>query len=249
MGETFESRDMAGAVFRGVNLREAVFNNVNLGGATIHNANLSNVTIDDANIVGLTIFGFDVDQLIDAEQDRRDPERVKLRMREPHDVKSVLRVMRRLEQVRGEFRETLRSTPADILVTRPSADQWSAIENVRHLVFAEDLYLNRWILQNQEPWNGLGFLPAFLADDPGYSDVGSQVSEDLKAVLAAWDHIHTGTQEFLAALTSERLRQDTSNVDFGQGTAGGILQGMAQHDLHHIREAEAAIATIRNKPG
>jgi hypothetical protein len=35
--------------------------------------------------------------------------------------------------------------------------------------------------------------------------------------------------------------RDTSDVDFGQGTVGGVLQGMAWHDLHHSRRAEALI--------
>jgi hypothetical protein len=254
MGESFQDRDMAGTVFRGVNLGGAVFNYVNLGGAvfddvnlrgaTIHNVNLSNVSIDDANVKGMTIFGIRVDQLIEAELDRRDSERARLRMQDPHDPDSVREVMARLEQVRREFREMLRSTPAGVLVARPSPDQWSAVEIVRHLVFAEDLYLNRWIFRNDRPWNNLGLLPAFLASEPRYSGVGGEPSDDLEIVLEAWNDVHGGTQEFLSDLTSEKLRQDTSDVDFGQGTVGQVLQGMAQHDLHHIREAEAAIAKV-----
>ena len=74
--ELYENRDMAAALFRNVNLRGAAFVDVNLGEATIRNANLANVTIEDANIVGLTIYGIRVDRLIDAELDRRDPQRV-----------------------------------------------------------------------------------------------------------------------------------------------------------------------------
>ena len=76
MPETYENRDMAGAIFRNVDLHGAAFVDVNLGEATIRNANLKNMTIEDANIAGLTIYGIRVDRLIDAELDRRDPERV-----------------------------------------------------------------------------------------------------------------------------------------------------------------------------
>ena len=254
MSEVFEDRNLTGAVFRRVNLGEVLFNDVNLGGAEfddvnlgeakIHNANLSNLSIDDANIRGLTIFGIRVDELISAELDRRDPERVRLRMQDPHDPDSVQVVMERLEQVRNEFRERLRATPAKALVAQPGKSKWSAIEHVRHLVFVEELYLNRWILRNDQPRSKLGILPTFLANDPQYADVGSEPSDDLETVLAAWDDIHASTLEFLANLSPEKLRQDTSDVDFGQGTVGQILQGIAQHDLHHIREAEAAIAKI-----
>ncbi len=252
MSEVFEDRNLTGAIFRRVNLGQVLFNDVNLGGAEfddvnlgeakIHNANLSNLSIDDANIRGLTIFGLCVDQLISAELDRRDPERVRLRMKDLHNPESVRIVMERLEQVRREFREMLRATPANLLVTSPDKGKWSAIEHVRHLVFVEELYLNRWILRNDQPWCKLGLLPAFLANNPNYADVGSEPTDDLGTILAAWDDIHADTLAFLADLNPEKLRQDTSDVDFGQGTVGQILQGMAQHDLHHIREVEAVIA-------
>jgi uncharacterized protein YjbI with pentapeptide repeats len=254
MSETFENRDLSGAVFRrvnlgralfnDVNLGEAVFDDVNLGGATIRGANLDSVTIDQANIGGMTIFGIHVEPLIEAELDRRDPERGRLRMQDPHDPESVRTVIERLEQMRDEFREMLRATASNVLVTRPTPDRWSALENVRHLVFADDLYLNHWILRNDEPLNQVGLLPDFLANEPWCANVGSQPCDDLETVLAAWDEIHAATRKFIATVTAEKLRQDTSDIDFGQGTVGGILQGMARHDLHHIRETKAVIAQV-----
>lgn len=162
-------------------------------------------------------------------------------MTDPHEPEDVRAVIERLDEVRGRFCEALRAADAVSLVTRPSAGKWSALEHVRHLVFAEDLYLNRWILRNNEPWNRLGLLPAFLAGDSDYADVGSQPPDDLEAVLAAWEDINARVRAFVAGLTPEDLRRDTSDIDFGQGTVGGVLQGMARHDLHHIRRAETLI--------
>jgi len=249
MKETFENRNLEGSVFRNVNLHHAVFEDVNLQEVSIRNANLKDFSIDNAYIKGLTVFGLRVDLLIEAELDRRDPERVRLRMADPYAPESVQTVMKRLDEVRGEFCDTLRSEGPGLLVTRSSPEQWSVIEIVRHLVFAEDLYLNRWILRNDEPWAKLGLLPAFLADDPKYSEVGSEPTEDLETVLAAWETLHTGTQKFVAGLTPEKLQRDTSDVDFGQGTVGQVLQGLAQHDLDHIRQAERVIATLRERGG
>ena len=117
MGETFEHRDLCRAVFRDVNLYRALFEDVNLGAATIQNANLGDVSIVNANIKGLTIFGVRVDQLIEAELDRRDPERVRLRMTDPHDPEDVRAVLERLDEVRGRFSEALRAADAN---SRPS---------------------------------------------------------------------------------------------------------------------------------
>ncbi len=248
MGEVFESRDMAGSVFRDVNLRQAVFDDVNLEGASIGNANLKDLTIGGAYIEGMTVFGIRVDLLIAAELDRRDPERIRLRMSDTSDPGEVREVMKRLDEVRGEFCEVLRSMEAGLLTTRPSPDQWSVIEIVRHLVFAEDLYLNRWILGGDEPWRKVGLLPAFLTRDPEYAEVGTEPTGDLETVLEAWTVIHLRTQEYVAGVTVEQLQRDTSEIDFGQGTVGQILQGMAQHDLAHIREAEGILAKLQEGP-
>jgi hypothetical protein len=242
MNERFENRDMAGTLFHNVNLHKATFDDVNMEGVRIYNANLKDMTIDDANIAGLTISGMRVDQLIEAELDRRDPERTRLRMSNIFDPREVRRVLAHLDELRAEFYAHLRATSQDVLNTHPGPDRWSALEHVRHLVFAEDMYLNRWLLRNDQPWSKLGFLPPFLEGNPAFAEVGTEPTEDLETVLVAWDAIHAGMQAFVAEITPEILERDTSDVDFGQRSVGGVLQGMAKHDLAHIRMAEAALA-------
>jgi hypothetical protein len=249
MSETFEKRDMAGAVFHNVNLEGAVFDDVNLAGARIHNANLGNFTIEDAYIQGLTIFGFHVDQLIEAELDRRDAERVRLRMADCFDPECVRAVLHHLGEVRAGFAAFLRGTDPAILAARPDPETWSAIENLRHLIFAEDLYLNRWLLQNNEPWCKQGMRPDFLSDNPQYAEVGSQPSKDIEALLASWEAIHTRMMAFVATVSAEELHRDTSKLDFGQGTVGKVLQTLSRHDLEHIRQAEAAVAKLAQAAG
>jgi hypothetical protein len=255
MAERFEKRDLGGAVFHSINLGQArfddvnlagaAFENVNLSGATIRNANLWGLAIEDAYIGRLTIFGFRVDELIETERDRRDPERVRLRMTDPYDPTCVRAVLLRLNEVRAQFASFLRAADPGLLVTRPAPDQWSALECLRHLVFAQDLYLNRWLLCNARPWCKLGLLPAFLTHRADFADVGSQPTDDLAAVLAAWEDLHARTWQYVADLTPEELRRDTRQIDFGQGDVARILQGLAQHDLVHIRQAEAAVAQVR----
>lgn len=242
MGEIFENRDLTGAVFRNANLQAAVFNDVNLADANIRNASVANLSIGNCYIKGMTVEGFRVDEMIEAELDRRDPERARLRMSDPHDPECVRAVMARLDEVRAEFCEMLRAADASQLTARPEPDEWSVIEIVRHLVFAEDLYLNRWIECNDVPWCTMGLLPEFLARDPDYADVGIDPADDLESVMAAWDGIHACTQAFVADVTAEQLRRDTTGLDFGQGTVGGVLQGLAVHDLGHIRQVAQMLA-------
>jgi hypothetical protein len=244
MSENFKNCDMSGTVFHNVNLAGAVFDDVNLAGARICNANLSNFTIEDAFIKGLTVFGFRVDQLIETELDRRDPERAHLRMADCFDPDCVRAVLNHLSEVRAGFRAFLRRTDPRLLTARPDPDHWSAIEHLRHLIFAEDLYTHRWVLQTDEAWCKQGLLPDFLAGDPHYAEVGTQPSEEVEVLLSAWGAIHAHMMAFVATATSEELRRDTSSIDFGQGTVGKVLQTLSQHDLDHIRQAEAAVAKL-----
>jgi hypothetical protein len=251
MPERFEDRDMTGSVFQrvdlkgarfeDVNLHRATFTNVNMGEVVIRDANMTGLTIESAAIKGLTIHGLQVDELIEAEMDRRDPVRVRLRCHDSFDPVEVLRVMDDLDQVRAGFRALLRDTSTAHLNHHCSPESWSALEHARHLLFAEDMYLNRWILRSDKPWCKLGFLPPFLENNPAYAEVGAESTEDPEVVLAAWGEIHADMRAFLTTLTPEILRKDTRGVDFGQGTIGNILQGMARHDLTHIRMAEAAL--------
>ncbi|MCL5999115.1 MAG: DinB family protein, partial [Chloroflexi bacterium] len=206
LGETtFEDVSLHRATFRNVNLGEATFTNVNLAGATIRDADLEGMSIGDANIAGLTIFGFRIDALIRAELDRRDPERVRLRIGDLNDPASVREVIARLEQLRASFRSQLRATPAAVLAARPNPDEWSALEIVRHLLFAEDLYLNRFILQNDRPLNPSGVLSDYFRDRPGFDQVGSVPGDDLETILAAWDQLHAEMRALVDQLTPERL--------------------------------------------
>jgi hypothetical protein len=251
MKEQFENKDMVGSVFHNVNLDGASFTDVNLGGATfrdvnmngatIRNANLGNFAIEDANIVGMTVFGWRIDQLIEAELDRRDPERARLRMADCHDPDCVRGVLRHLDELRADFAAWLRALDAETLLARPAPGEWSALENVRHMLFAEDLYLNRWLLRNERPWCRWGLMREFLAGQPGYAEA-IQPCEDLEAVLAAWEQLHGETWRFVESVTPEELHRDTSKIAHGRSDVGQILQGLAEHDLVHIRQAECAVA-------
>lgn len=254
MTERFENRDMAGAVFNRVNLADVVFDDANLGNATFHNvsleaatirnANLKNMHIDDAYIEGLTVLGFDIAQLIEAEEDRRDPERARLRMRDCHDPQCVREMLARLEEVRDAFRARLRATAPHLLTRAPGPDRWCALEHVRHLLFAEDLYLNHFILQNGHPLNSMGMLPEFLADSPKYQNVGTEPCTDLETVLAAWDTAHAAMMAYLADMTPETLHGPARDLNDESHTVGDKLQGMAIHDLAHIRWVEKILNEI-----
>ena len=163
-----------------------------------------------------------------------------------HDPDEMRAMIRRLDQIRDDLCRRVRSTSLDVLTQRPGGDKWSALEHLRHLLFAEDLYVNRWILRNDTPFSRLGLLPDFLRARPGFEAVGAEATTDVEKIIHEWAAIHKLTLAFVATATANQLTTDTSDIDFGQGTVGGVLQGMARHDLHHIQRIEQAIAAATN---
>jgi uncharacterized damage-inducible protein DinB len=165
-----------------------------------------------------------------------------LKMKDVVDVTESARVMAQLQSVRDRLYDHLESSNEEELVNRPSPNKWSVVEILRHLIFAEDLYLNRWILQNEEPWLQIGLLPDFWKNDPNLSDVGKKETTDLREILECWANLHEKTVEFSSSVTAEILRVDTGDVDCGRGTIGANLQQLADHDVHHIKQIEQILA-------
>ncbi len=163
---------------------------------------------------------------------------------DPHNPAQMRRLIQRLDEIRGDLFQLLRSTAIEKLVISAESKRWSVLEHLRHLVFAEDLYINRWILRNDTPFSALGHLPAFLRGRPGFDIVGTDPSNDLEIILGEWRRIHELTISFVTEATSADLKRNTSDIDFGQGNVGNVLQGMAKHELHHILRIEEAIANV-----
>jgi len=163
---------------------------------------------------------------------------------DPHDPAQIRRMIQGLDGIRTDLFQLLRSTAIEKLTVRPESKRWSALEHLRHLVFAEDLYINRWILRNDTPFSALGHLPAFLRGRPGFEVVGTKPSSDLENILGEWTRIHELTISFVSEASSADLKGNTSDIDFGQGNVGHVLQGMGKHDFHHILKIEEAIASV-----
>jgi len=117
---------------------------------------------------------------------------------DPHDVAAIRRMIGYLDNTRRELFELIRTTPTAKLTARPRPGRWSVLEHLRHLVLAEDLYINRWILRNDKPFCALGNLPAFLRGRLGFEIVGTDPTTDVEKILGEWSRIHAETLSFVA---------------------------------------------------
>src|SRR4051794_38333761 len=161
-GSRFDHVDLAGAEFTFADLSRARLREVDLTGAVVCGAILVDVEID-AEINNLVINGVDVVPLVEAELDRRDPERVKMRPTDPAGFREAWDIIERLWDGTVARARTL-----DPPLLHESVDgEYSFIETLRHLVFATDAWVRRAILGDPSPWDPLGLPWDGMPDTPG----------------------------------------------------------------------------------
>jgi len=170
-GSRFEGADLSGVQFYAVDLAGARFRGVDLSGAVMRGVELVGVDIY-GEIENVTINGVDVAPLVDAELNRRYPDRAKMR---PADPAGFGKAWDSLGRLWGDTVERARRLPPELL-HEPVDGEWSFIETLRHLVFATDSWIRRAILAIRHrgiPWTCRGTrcltrrgCPAIAGHDP-----------------------------------------------------------------------------------
>jgi uncharacterized protein YjbI with pentapeptide repeats len=205
-GSRFQGVDLRGAVFREVALDGARFANVYLTGAVIRGAWLEDVEIDGV-LKGLTVNGVDVGPLVEAELDRRHPERVTLRATDADGFREAWSV---IERSWVPTVERARRLPEPLLHERVD-DEYSFIETLRHLVFCTDAWLRRAVLGDPSPYHPWGLPHDEMPKLPGvpWDRTARPSLEEMLAVRA--DRM-AGVREFMARLTDEDVNGSTEPV-------------------------------------
>ena len=175
---TFDGDDLREARFVDCRLDGAEFREVTLVGARFVGSVLIDVEID-ALVRNLTVNGVDVVPLVEAELDRRHPERLALR---PTDLQGACRALDVVDAFWAPTLELVRSLPETARHQRV-AGEWSVVETLRHLLFVYDAWFGRAMLGEAEPYHPLGLTASFLdAEDFG---LDTDLRPDLDQVLAA----------------------------------------------------------------
>ena len=202
----FISQNLTGARFEDADLTGARFRYVDLTGAVISDAELVNVDIS-GEISNLRINEIDVGPLVEAELDRRYPDRVKMRPADADGFREAWDILERLWQ---QTVRRARGMAPDLLHERVY-DEWSFIETLRHLVFATDAWVSRAILGDPSPWDPLDLPHDGMPDEPSVPrDRGARPSLDEVLVLRA-DRMAT-VRQVIAGLTDEKLAGMTEPV-------------------------------------
>jgi hypothetical protein len=216
-GSRFRRVDLSGARFERVNLTGAEFRACELVDTTMRGLELNRVSIRGSDLVDVDIYGeigrlvvngVDVGPLVEAELDRRDPDRPRMRPTDPAGFRLAWNIIERRWSATVE-----RARRLDPALLHESVDsEWSFIETLRHLVFVTDAWVRRGILGDPSPWHPLDLPWDDMEDAPGVPrDRAARPSLD--EVLALRRDRMATVREFVDHLTDERLASDTVPVE------------------------------------
>ena len=202
----FDNQDLSGSRFRHVDLSGSTFRNIDLSGARLVDVDLVDVEISGW-LDNLRINEVDVAPLIEAELDRRHPDRVKMR---PTDAAGFREAWAILERLWAGTVERARRLSPELLHERVH-DEWSFIETLRHLLFATDAWVLRAFLGRPSPYDALDLPHTEMGDVPGVPrDLEARPTLEEVLALRA-DRVRT-VREVFEGLTDEVLAGHTEPV-------------------------------------
>jgi len=184
--------------------RGAHIEHTDLRAISFHHVRFPGIELVDVDITGsiegVTINGVDIGPLIDAELNRRMPDRAKMH---PTTVDGFQEAWAILERLWSATVDRARALPPELLHERVH-DEWSFIETLRHLGFASAAWCGRMVLGDPVPWHPLD-LP--WDEAPGWDGIpwDREARPSLDEVLAVRRKRQAMVREVISALTPDQL--------------------------------------------
>jgi hypothetical protein len=213
----FIGSDLRGSRFERADLTGARMSDVDLTGARLQGADMTGVVMRgvelvDAEIYGevmnVTVNGIDIAPLVEAELDRRYPDRAKMRPTDPAGFREAWDIVERLWD--GTV-DRARGLPPELL--HESVDgEWSFTETLRHLAFATDSWISRAILGDPSPWDALDLPWDGMQDTPGVPR-DRDARPSLEEVLELRRGRMATVRQVIEGLTDASLDADTEPVE------------------------------------
>jgi hypothetical protein len=235
-------------------LSESRFDQCDLARSRFHNsyftdAKLSGVWLERVDISGVlidvTVNGVDIGPLVEAELDRRHPERALLTPTEPAGFAEAWTMV---ERRWAATVERARQLPEAALHERVDGE-YSFLETLRHLIFATDAWIGRMVLGEQQPLSPIGVphdendleLPIDATADP-----------DLDEVLVVRAERMAKVRSVIESVTTEELDEVRRPADDDGGyppaeavrPVGECLRTILREEWHHHQFATRDLAVL-----
>ncbi|HEX6686242.1 MAG TPA: DinB family protein [Candidatus Limnocylindrales bacterium] len=255
-GAHFERVSLRGATFRQVHLNEATLRKVDLSGADMRGVSFNGSRIRGVEMVNVEIYGevdnvvvngVDIAPLVDAELNRRMPERTKMRPDDADGFREAWVILERLWE--GTVERARKFPEADL--HRSVGDEWSFIQTLRHLNFASAAWVGRMILGNASPWHPLD-LP--WDEAPGWDGIpwDRAAQPSLDEVLTVRRERQEMVGDVIASLTDEQLASDVAQTEPGWPQAESFpfkecLQIVLIEEWEHRLYAERDLTVLKKE--
>jgi hypothetical protein len=237
MPESFEDRNLAGAVFWGVDLSGARFRDVNLTNATITSAWLVNVDVD-ALIDNVTINGVDVTDYVN-ERDRWYPLRAMLR---PEDAEGMRAAWDALEAVWATTIDRARALPEEKRHESVNGE-WSFVQTLRHLVMAMDKWFTAPILG--ETFHPIG-LPNTGSADFDWPGIDRDAAPTFEEALDVRAERAARFREYLTVVSPADFSKEVEVLENGTTPVQECLYVVFEEEFAHNRYADRDLAQLES---
>lgn len=200
--------------FGGQELRRIFVRNADVRGGGITECRLRGVDIWNVEIHGelknVIINDVDVAPLIEAELNRRDPERAKMRPDTPEGFREAWAI---LEERWAATVERARTFTEEQL-HQEVGGEWSFIQTLRHLCFATDAWVARMVVGDPSPWHPLD-LP--WDEAPGWEGIpwDRDARPNLDEVLAVRTERQAVVRRVLDELTQPHIDSKVTMLEPG----------------------------------
>jgi uncharacterized damage-inducible protein DinB len=251
-GSHFQLAQLGGVDFRFCSFEGTQFRIIEMNGVKMRGVELQDVEIS-GDIGNLKVNGVEIGPLVEAELDRRYPERARMR---PTDAAGFREAWDIIERLWDGTIERARHLDPELL--HESVDgEWSFIQTLRHLVLVTDGWVRRAILGEASPFHPLGWpwddpdtrpLPAGITRD---RDARPSLDEMLKLRR---DRMAT-VREVVAGLTDESLDAETKPVEADGWPESRsyrvrrVLLHLFHEEWEHRLYAERDLAALEARPG
>jgi hypothetical protein len=245
-GEGGGSEQYRGARFDVADLRDARFTDCDMTGVTIRDCWLVNVSIS-GYLSNFTVNGVDVTDFVNAELDRRHPERVQFR--EGQTADDVRAIWDTIERLWAQATERAGQLPAAALDQQVN-EEWSFAQTLRHLVFITDAWASRTVLDEEMPYHRLGLPQSWYpAADAAALGIDLSAQPTYADILAARADRMAVMRRIVAGLTDADLarlcqRSPAPGYPEEERTVVDCISVVMDEEMEHYRFAVRDLAIL-----